>query len=83
LKAAKSREQAEEEIGDLLFSIVNFARHSGIDPEAALRNATAKFERRFQGVERRVADSGKTMQETTLDRLEAYWQQEKVRPSGR
>jgi ATP diphosphatase len=78
LKAATSRENVEEEIGDLLFSIVNFARRSDIDPETALRNATAKFERRFKGVERRVSESGKTMQEATLDELELHWQKEKA-----
>jgi ATP diphosphatase len=78
LKTAKTREQSEEEIGDLLFSVVNFARRADVDPEAALRKATAKFERRFKGVERRVSESGKTMQESTLDELEAHWQKEKT-----
>lgn len=77
LKAANSKSETEEEIGDLLFSIVNYARRSGVDPETALRNATTKFERRFEGVEKRVEKSGKTFAETSLDELETYWQAQK------
>ncbi|HRF09921.1 MAG TPA: nucleoside triphosphate pyrophosphohydrolase [Xanthobacteraceae bacterium] len=77
LKAADTQEATEDELGDLLFSVVNYARRSNVDPELALRNATQKFERRFEGVERRVAASGKPFQKTPLDELEAYWQAEK------
>lgn len=77
LRAADSIGQETEEIGDLLFSLVNYARRRGVDPETALRNATAKFERRFRGVERRAAGSGKAIGQTPLDELEAYWQSEK------
>ena len=77
LKAADTKAATEDELGDLLFSIVNYARRNEVDPEAALRNATRKFERRFAGVETRVAASGKTFQETPLDQLESYWQETK------
>ncbi len=77
LKAADTPESTEEEIGDLLFSLVNYARRSGVDPEVALRNATNKFEKRFHGVEASVAASGKSFGETSLEELEAYWQQAK------
>jgi ATP diphosphatase len=82
LKAADGPEAAQEEFGDLLFSLVNYARRADIDPETALRHATAKFERRFRGVETRVRDSGKDFSETTLDTLESYWQAEKAARSG-
>lgn len=73
---AKSRE-AEEEFGDLLFSLVNVARKLGIEPEAALRVANDKFQRRFDDLERQVVASGKKFKEHTLDELEAYWQRAK------
>lgn len=77
LKAAKTKAEAEEELGDLLFSMVNYARRNDIDPELALRNATLKFERRFEDVEKRVNASGKPFAETPLDQLESYWQEAK------
>lgn len=73
---ARSRE-AEEEFGDLLFSLVNVARKLGIEPEAALRVANDKFQRRFDDVERQVHADGHTFRELTLDQLEAYWQRAK------
>jgi MazG family protein len=63
----------EEEFGDLLFSLVNFARHEGLDAEGALREATQKFDRRFRDVEAEVEASGKPMQEFTLEELDAIW----------
>lgn len=80
LKAASNTEAAQEEFGDLLFSLVNYARRSNIDPEAALRDATIKFERRFRGVEKRAAKAGKPVEQTSLDVLESYWQAEKQNP---
>ena len=73
----KSKE-AEEEFGDLLFSLVNVARKLGIEPEGALRVANDKFQRRFDDVERQVVASGKKFRDETLDTLEAKWQVAKV-----
>jgi ATP diphosphatase len=65
-------------MGDLLFSIANLARKMGIEPEAALRKANAKFSDRFAAVERRLEARGRTVHEATLDELEAEWQQVKA-----
>ncbi|KTE21985.1 nucleoside triphosphate hydrolase [Sphingopyxis sp. H050] len=60
-----------EEIGDLLFAVVNYARHLGVDAEGALRAANDKFARRFQAVERLA---GPAIADLSLDTLEAHWQ---------
>jgi nucleoside triphosphate diphosphatase len=65
-----------EEIGDLLFAVVNWARHEGIDAEAALRAANAKFERRFKAMEAEAGDSFKALD---LDAKESLWQSVKRR----
>jgi MazG family protein len=70
--------EAEEEFGDLLFSLVNVARKLGIEPEAALRVANDKFQRRFDDVERQVVGSGRPFRDHTLDQLETYWQHSKA-----
>ena len=66
--------EAEEEFGDLLFSLVNVARKLGIEPEGALRVANDKFQRRFDDVERQVVASGQKFRDLTLEQLEASWQ---------
>lgn len=72
-KGAKSLE-AEEELGDLLFAVANLARKLGIEPEAALRVANDKFQKRFDDVERQVTSNGLRMRDLTLEQLEAHWQ---------
>ena len=62
-----------EEIGDLLFAVANLARHAGIDPEAALRDANAKFVRRFEHVEARCREDGVEIAAAGLERLDGYW----------
>ncbi|MFK8028989.1 MAG: nucleoside triphosphate pyrophosphohydrolase [Gammaproteobacteria bacterium] len=69
----------EEEMGDLLFSLVNVCRHSGIDAEAALGKASAKFIRRFESVESAMNASSSPLE---LDDLEEAWQQAKRKESG-
>jgi nucleoside triphosphate diphosphatase len=61
------------EVGDLLFAAVNLARHLKVDPEAALRSANAKFERRFGHIETRLAESGQTPESSSLDEMERLW----------
>ena len=66
--------RAEEEMGDFLFAIANLSRKLGIEPEAALRKANAKFTRRFEAMEHAIAASGRRMQDLQLDQLEDQWQ---------
>lgn len=71
---AGSDERAKaEEIGDLLFAVANLARHAGLDAEAALRDANAKFVRRFEHVEARCREDGVEISEAGLERLDGYW----------
>jgi ATP diphosphatase len=85
---AKIREEADEieaaldtgaqgdaaaEIGDLLFALVNLARHLDADPEAVLRATNAKFERRFAAIESALAARGKTPRDATLAEMDALW----------
>ncbi len=65
------------EMGDLLFVLVNIARHKKIDAEEALRNANNKFVDRFHHIEREVEKRGKSVDETPLEELEKYWQEAK------
>ena len=67
-----------EELGDLMFAIVNLCRHAKEDPETLLRRANQKFTKRFHGVEAQVNGSGKTFVEHNLNELEHYWQQVKI-----
>jgi MazG family protein len=66
--------RAEEEMGDLLFSIAQLSRRLGIEPETALRKADDKFTKRFGALEESVSRSGRAMKELTLEELEAEWQ---------
>ena len=70
---AGRRDEAAGEVGDLLFAVVNLARHLGLDPEAALRATNQKFERRFAAIERALAERGKSPQESTLAEMDALW----------
>jgi MazG family protein len=71
--AAGDVHRAREELGDLLFALVQAARHLQIDPEAALRDANAKFERRFRHVETQLAGEGLAPGDVDMARLEALW----------
>lgn len=68
---------SEDEIGDLLFSVVNLSRHLGVDPESALRAATAKFRDRFKGVEALAAQRGVDLAKLDLAGLDALWDEVK------
>jgi nucleoside triphosphate diphosphatase len=79
LDAGPSAERLRDEIGDLLFAAVNFARHLDVDAEAALRQANAKFERRFRAIEEALRARGRRLEEASLDEMEALWRQAKAR----
>ena len=70
---AGDADSVEDEVGDLLFAVVNLARHLNVDPEKALTGANYKFERRFRAVEQAIADAGLEIRELDLEALEAYW----------
>ena len=76
---AEDRDEVEGEFGDLLFAMVNYARHLGIDPESALRRSNEKFLRRFRQVEDRAADEGVAVTEAGLERLDRWWEDAKRR----
>lgn len=81
--AAAPPGQAErEEVGDLLFSIVNVARWLRIDPEAALRGTTAKFMRRFRYIEERLAAAGTKPSASTLAEMDRLWEEAKAREAA-
>lgn len=73
----------EEEFGDLLFACVNLARHAGLDPETALRRANRKFERRFRYIEQRLAARGSGPEDSTLEAMDALWEEAKLSERGK
>jgi XTP/dITP diphosphohydrolase len=76
-KEAKTKEDQEEEFGDLLFSLINYARFKGIHPEDALEKTNKKFIYRFQYLETECAKDGKQMGEMTLNEMDEYWNRAK------
>ena len=76
-------DHVEEEFGDLLFVMANLARHFKIDPEAALRRTNAKFTRRFQAIEERLAQSGKRPQDSDLAEMDRLWDEVKAEEKAR
>ena len=65
-------------LGDLLFALVNLARHVRADPEMALRAANTKFERRFAYIERALAAKGRTLEQATLNEMDELWNEAKA-----
>ena len=73
----ESKERVKEELGDLLFSLVNLSRFLDINPEDALRKTSEKFIRRFKGLEREFELKGEEISEATLEELDAVWEKQK------
>ena len=80
---ANDAQRVAGEVGDLLFAVANLARHLRVDPEAALRGANAKFERRFAHIETRLGAEGRAPEGATLDEMEALWEEAKRREKAR
>lgn len=76
-----SLDQMEDELGDLLFVIVNLARFVKVDPEQALRRTNSKFRTRFAHIERRLEEQGRKVSGTPIEELEALWQEAKRQPA--
>jgi len=74
LKAAESAAHRHEEFGDVMFVMANLARHLNIDPEQALRDANQKFTRRFNGIEDKLQQDGRTPPQSDLAEMDALWE---------
>jgi uncharacterized protein YabN with tetrapyrrole methylase and pyrophosphatase domain len=72
----------EDEVGDLLFVLVNIARYLSLDPESALRRTNRKFKRRFQWLENQLRAAGRAPQQASMDELESLWQQAKLQENN-
>lgn len=81
-RCAQNADAVEEELGDVLFTMVNLARHIGINPEMALRRATRKMQARFRSMEARLVEAGETVDSVDLARLESLWQEVKRAPAA-
>lgn len=77
LNNCTNKEEEENEFGDILFTLVNYARHRGINPDDALEKTNRKFKQRFEYIESNINAQGKKMEEQDLDYLEALWQEAK------
>ncbi|MGV6874904.1 nucleoside triphosphate pyrophosphohydrolase [Pseudochelatococcus sp. B33] len=75
--AAGEKAAVREEIGDLIFAVANLARHLGVDPETATHATNAKFTQRFKYIEQNIEKTGKALADSTLDEMEALWQEAK------
>jgi len=78
IRSADSKERLQAEIGDLLFSCVNLARHAKVDAESALRQGNQKFETRYRAMESMLRSKGERMEDLDLNQMELLWQQAKM-----
>jgi MazG family protein len=78
--ASSNRRAAEEEVGDILFSVVNLARFLGLDPEVTLKHSNLKFKERFQDMEREASRAGQRLSQLSKEELEQLWDAAKVKP---
>jgi Protein containing tetrapyrrole methyltransferase domain and MazG-like (predicted pyrophosphatase) domain len=78
VEAARTPEEIEAEIGDLLFTVANWARHLGVEPETALRRANARFAARFRAMEELARQRGLDMSHMGIARLDQLWEEIKA-----
>lgn len=76
-KKESELQKQEEEFGDLLFAIINYGRHLGINPENALERTNRKFRFRFQYIEKRAQESGKSLEKMSLEEMDLWWEEAK------
>ena len=76
---SKEKGHVEEEIGDLLFAVMNLARRLDVEPETALKRTNRKFRQRFSFVEERLKANGKSLEDATLDEMDSLWNQSKAK----
>lgn len=77
VKGEDLNEKLEQEVGDVFFALVNYSRFLGINPENALRRTNKKFIKRFNYVEKKVIESGKSLSESNLKEMDTYWEESK------
>jgi ATP diphosphatase len=77
-QASHDQDHLEDELGDILFTVGNLARHLSVDPEAALRRTNAKFGRRFRHIETELQGAGRLLADASLDEMEALWVEAKA-----
>ena len=77
--ATSNRRATEEEVGDILFSVVNLARFLGLDPEVTLKHSNLKFKERFQEMEREASRSRKRLSDLSKEKLEQLWEAAKTK----
>lgn len=75
---AENKERMTDELGDVFFSLINYARFLGIDPESALEKTNKKFMARFQYLERKAQENGASLQDMSLDEMDVFWEQAKL-----
>lgn len=75
-------DRVREEIGDVLFSLVNLSRHLDIEPEQALRKTNQKFKKRFEYIEEKLAESGKSLKNSSLEEMDRIWEEAKRMEQG-
>lgn len=71
--------EKEQEFGDLIFALVNYARKSGINPDDALERTNLKFKKRFEHIETRAAENGRELKNMTLQEMDAFWDEAKIK----
>ncbi|MCL2127942.1 MAG: nucleoside triphosphate pyrophosphohydrolase [Treponema sp.] len=76
--AAAQREKTEEELGDLLFSVINLCRYLSVEPSLALRRTNGKFVKRFRHMEKKMKEAGKEMKPENLPLMDRYWNEAKL-----
>ena len=74
---AGDKDKIEAELGDVLFSLVNYAKHLGVNPENALERTNKKFIKRFSYLEKKAGEAGKQLHDMSLDEMDVYWNEAK------